>query len=329
MSAITSKRVLVTGGSGFIGANLVRRLRADGHEVHLILRPTASDWRLRDIRASVAIHVVDMGDATAMTKALEQLKPQWVFHLAAHGGYSFQSDVAEMVRTNYVCTANLVSAAVQVGIEILVNVGSSSEYGFKDHAPTEDEPTTPNSYYAVTKAAATEFCCYAAKAHGIPIPTVRLYSVYGPFEDPRRLLPTLIVHALEKRWPQLVAPDTCRDFVYVDDVIAALLLLAANPPRDLGAIYNLGSGRPTSIGELVAAAAKLFGVEETPDWNSLPPREWDTNVWISNPTKAELALGWMAQTNLRDGMAAFSTWLQADPARLKYYRHHIFTAAKG
>jgi UDP-glucose 4-epimerase len=326
---MASKRVLVTGGFGFVGANLVRRLLADGHEVHLFLRSESSDWRLRDIRSQVSTEAIDLSDAAAVTRAISERKPMWVFHLAAHGGSSFQTDVAEMVRTNYVCTANLVAACVKAGVEIMVNVGSSSEYGFKDHAPAEDEPGKPNSYYAVTKAAATEFCGYAAREHGVPIPTVRLYSVYGPFEDPRRLIPTLLVHALERRWPPLVAPDTCRDFVYVDDVVEALMAIAQRPPVDVGAIYNVGCGRPTSIGELVAVAAELFGIAETPEWNSMPPRAWDTNVWISNPTKIELEYGWAAQSNLRTGVAAFSTWLQADPARLKYYRHHIFTAAKG
>lgn len=325
---MSARRTLVTGGSGFIGANLVRRLIADGHEVHLLLKPGSSDWRLRDFRGNVTTHSVDLTDAAAVARILGEAKPEWVFHLAAHGAYSFQTDVSEMVRTNYVCTANLVAACVEAGIQIMVNVGSSSEYGFKDHAPTEDEPTTPNSYYAVTKAAATEFCCYAARAHKVPIPTLRLYSVYGPYEDPRRLIPTLVVHALERRWPQLVAPDTCRDFVYVDDVLDALLALAARPPHDPGAIYNLGSGRPTSIGELVSVAADVFGVQETPEWNSMPARSWDTNVWISNPTKIEVEYDWAAKTKLRDGIKAFAAWLEAEPARLKYYRHHILAAAK-
>jgi nucleoside-diphosphate-sugar epimerase len=320
------RKVLITGGSGFIGANLTRRLLADGHDVHLLLRPQFADWRLRDLRTHVSLHIVDPTRSDEIEFVMQRIKPAWIFHLASHGGYSWQTDAAEIVRTNYLCTTILAQACLKSGVEIMVHTGSSSEYGIKDHAPAEDEITEPNSTYAVTKAAATQFCRFAARAHRVPMPTLRLYSVYGPYEDPRRLLPTLIVHALEKRWPPLVAPETSRDFVHVDDAIAALIALAQQPPTDPGAVYNLGSGRQTSLRELVEIAAEVFGLREAPAWNTMPPHSWDTNVWVANPAKIKAEYGWSPQTDLRRGLPSFATWLQADPARWEFYRQYALAA---
>src|SRR6185436_2537188 len=114
-----------------------------------------------------------------------------------------------------------VQAGLRVGFEAFVNAGSSSEYGFKDHAPAETEWLEPNSDYAVTKAAATLYCRQVAVSGRLPLCTLRLYSIYGPYEEPTRLIPTLILHGTEGALPALAAPDTARDYVHVDDASEA------------------------------------------------------------------------------------------------------------
>jgi UDP-glucose 4-epimerase len=318
------KKVLITGGSGFIGANLAQRLVAEGHAVHLLLRPSFADWRLRDLRPHLSIHVGDLAESDAVDAVLQRVRPDWVFHLAAHGAYSFQNDIEQIVRTNYLGTTVLVQACLKIGVEIVVHAGSSSEYRVKDSASIGAGATGLVGAYGATKAAATQFCRSIAGAHQISIPTLRLYSVYGPYEDPRRLFPALIVHGVEKRWPPLASPTTARDFVYVDDVCDAFLAVAQNPPADPGAIYNVGSGRQTTLRELVALAAEFFRITAQPSWNSLPSRPWDTDVWISDPTKIKAEAHWSAKTDLSAGLGRMAEWLQADPQRLDYYREHTF-----
>src|ERR1017187_2863638 len=150
------KRAIVTGGSGFVGANLTRRLLADGHEVHLFLRPGYQPWRIDAIRAQVRIHELHLHELDAVTRVVRQIRPDWIFHLAANGAYSWQTDLTQMTRTNIQGTMNLVTACVQNGFEAFVNAGSSSEYGYRNHPPAETEFLEPNSHYAVTKAAATD-----------------------------------------------------------------------------------------------------------------------------------------------------------------------------
>ena len=122
------RRVLITGGSGFVGANLTRRSLRDGHEVHLLLRPGHDDWRLRDLDGQLFRHAVDVTVREAVAAAVAAIRPEWVFHLAAYGAYSWQEDLDRMLRTNVLGTVYLVRSAVRHGAEAIVNTGSSSEY---------------------------------------------------------------------------------------------------------------------------------------------------------------------------------------------------------
>ena len=314
------KRVLITGGTGFVGANLARRLLGDGHAVHLLVGAGHRTWRLAGVLAEVVRHEADLRDAGAVRRAVAAVRPDWVFHLAAHGAYSWQTDARAIVATNVLGTVHLVEACRRTGFEVFVNTGSSSEYGWKDHAPAEDEGLEPNSAYAVAKASATLFCRQAARAARLSIPTLRLYSVYGPYEEPNRFLPALVVHGLEGTYPPLAAPDVARDYVHVEDVVDAYLRLAGNPPADPGAVYNLGTGVQTTLRQAVEAAAGLFRYRGEPAWGSMPNRGWDTTVWVADARKARRELGWEPRFTLADGLRAFRAWFETHPELLAHYR---------
>ena len=313
------KRVLLTGGSGFIGANLTRRLVADGHEVHLLLRRDHDPWRLAAIRQDIHRVDGDVTDERALTGAVAVARPDWVFHLAAYGAYPAQTDPRQAARTNVDGTIGLLEAAAGRGFEAFVHAGSSSEYGIKDHAPREDEPAVPNSAYAATKVAATTYCSYVARRDRSRVTTLRLYSAYGPFEEPSRLFPTLIVHALDGRLPPLAQPDIARDYVAVGDVCDAFILAAERGPLG-GSVYNVATGRQTSLAELVEIVRRTFGVTQGPVWGSFPDRAWDTNVWIGDATRIRHELGWAPRTALADALPAMADWLRADPTVLARYR---------
>ena len=314
-----SRRVFVTGASGFVGANLARRLLDEGHGVHLLLRANHKPWRLEDIRKDVAVYEADLTDMQGLQKAVSTARPEWVFHLAAHGAYPNQTDLDQMIATNVQGTANLLRAAERAEAEAFVNSGSSSEYGYKDHAPSEDELTEPNSHYAVTKVAATHLCRLAGQREGSHVVTLRLYSVYGPYEEPRRLVPTLIVQGLAGRLPPLVNPDVARDYVHVDDACEAFLLAAATPKQEPGVVYNVGSGVQTSLRQIVDVARRLLGVHAAPVWGSMPERSWDTNVWVSDPTRITTRLGWSARQDLQSGLQQTIDWFKLHPEQLDRY----------
>lgn len=304
------KRALLTGASGFVGANLARRLLRDGHEVHLLLRPSHAPWRVEEIRSAVRAHEAELADRASVASLLERVRPDWVFHLAAHGAYASQTDVREMVRTNVLGTLNLVEAALAHGVQAIVHTGSSSEYGFKDHAPREDEALEPNSDYAVTKAAATLFCAERGRVDHAPVVTLRLYSVYGPYEEPTRLIPRLVTRGLEGELPPLVAPETARDYVHVDDVVEAYLGAAAAAARLPGAVFNVGTGTQTTLREVVGAARDLLSIAREPEWGSMPARSWDTATWVADARRIQAELGWRPRYAFRAGLAATIEWFR-------------------
>ena len=299
----------MSGAAGFVGANLVRRLVTDGHEVFAILQPTTDTWRLDDVDV---LHRFggDIADETDVDRAFVVARPDWIFHLAAHGAYSFQTNVVAMAQSNVVGMATILAAAQRHGCTVLINTGTSSEYGDRDHAPPEDEPPRPNSDYAATKAAAT-WLCLRARQRGVPVTTLRLYSAYGPFEEERRLVPTLLRAALAGKWPPLADPTVVRDYVYVEDVVDAYIAAASAPL--LSPVYNVASGVQTSLADIVARVGEIFSIREEPAWGGYPKRAWDTQVWVGDPALIRAELGWKATTTLTEGMTRSADWLAIHP----------------
>jgi nucleoside-diphosphate-sugar epimerase len=312
-------RTLITGATGFVGANLARRLLADGHSVTAFVRPGYQAWRIQDLMAgggSFAVNVIDLSDAAAVRALVGRVQPDWAFHLAVHGAYSSQTDVHQMVASNITSTITLLDACIEAGCTAFVNTGSSSEYGYKDHAPDESEAVDPNSAYAVTKTAATHYVRLRAVQTGVRALTLRLYSVYGAYEEPTRLIPTLIARGLRGELPPLVNPNIARDYVYADDVNDAYLLAAEH--GESGAIYNVGTGVQTTLSEAVDVARRVLGIAVEPQWGSMPDRAWDTNVWVANPARL-MGLGWTPRHPFAEGFAAFAAWLRDAGAHHERY----------
>ena len=314
------KRVIITGASGFVGSNLSRRLLQEGCDLHLFVRRGSNLWRIESILKQLHIYEVDFADKEALTDVVRKIQPDWIFHLAAHGTYSCQADFRQMIQTNIIGTINLVEACLKTGFEVFVNTGSSSEYGFKNHPVSETECLEPNSHYAVTKASATLFCSYTAQSKKVHIPTLRLYSVYGPYEEPTRLIPTLILEGLSGRFPPLVRPEISRDFVYVADVEDAYLLAATRPRQEFGAIYNVGSGIQISLRDVVEVVRREMKITFEPEWGTMVDRTWDTNVWVADSHKIRKELGWQSTHTFEEGFQKTAKWFLNTPGILSIYQ---------
>jgi dolichol-phosphate mannosyltransferase len=309
--------VVITGASGFVGANLIRRFAASGARVIGVEGPGGVDWRTRGVTRTDRVELVklDICSESDVKAFIREAQPLAVINCAAYGAYPSQTEANRIYRVNFDAVRYMLEALRgSRSFRAFIQAGSSSEYGLNCTAPREDAPTTPDSDYAVSKVATTALIqCYATK-YGVPGWILRLYSVYGPFEDFSRLMPRLLLKAREKDLPPLVNPKISRDFVHVDDVGRAFEAIVERADRlPPGEIYNVGAGARVTLEELVAVARAAFAIEKAPEWGSMPDRHWDHADWYSDPRKAGLHLGWTAQTSLVEGLKETMRWMEAHP----------------
>jgi len=301
--------VLILGASGFIGANLFRMLLAARQDIF----GTASRlpaWRLESLPED---HVVasDLLVSSNITALLDNIKPLTIFDCVSYGAYSFERDPDLVYRTNLNCKVKLLEELQKRSIRMFVHAGSSSEYGTLSAGPKENSAGLPNSHYAASKVAIAEVLKYMGKECGLPCANLRLYSVYGPYEDSSRLVPTLIAKGMESQLPPLVDPQTSRDFIFVDDACEAFVDTALNLPEDLyGESFNIGSGRCLTIAEVATITKDIFAIKADPVF-SMPGREWDVPDWFADPRKAKKHLNWQARTIFETGLQRTEKWIRS------------------
>ncbi|MEP6503059.1 MAG: NAD-dependent epimerase/dehydratase family protein [Betaproteobacteria bacterium] len=302
--------ILVTGASGFIGANLYKEIAAVRRDVFAVVRQDKG-WRLADVHDDKVI-AVDLNDANATKNLVDSVQPRTVFNCVAYGAYSFEEDADLIYRTNFLALSNLATELAKYSLAALVHTGSSSEYGANCAAPSEDGMRDANSHYAVSKGAASDFLHFVGKHRGLPCVNLRLYSVYGPLEDTSRLIPNLLRQALAGRLPPLVDARTSRDFVHVTDVCRALITAALRMHPDIyGESFNIGSGTRTTIGELAETTRTLFSIADAPVFGTMEGRNWDLADWYADASKALDVLGWQPEIALEDGLRQTSAWVQS------------------
>lgn len=300
--------IIVTGASGFVGANLFKMVSAVRDDVFAVVRQDRN-WRLAGCREDQVV-TVDLNDHAAAQNLIQTLAPQTVFDCVAYGAYSFEEKTALIYETNFQSVVHLVELLSTQPFAAFVHAGSSSEYGINCSAPSEEARFEPNSAYSVSKVAVSTYLRYMGKQRNFPCVNLRLYSVYGPLEDTSRLFPNLLRHALKGSLPPLVDPRTSRDFVHVDDVCAAFIMAAVKMhPGLYGEAFNIGSGTKTTIGELAELTRQEFKIAAQPQFGTMDGRAWDLAEWYANPAKAQEILGWKAEIPLVQGLRSMSEWV--------------------
>ena len=309
MGSLDGKRVLITGATGFIGANLARRCLESGSEVYILTRITSDRWRIEDILTELHDYKADLSDYERLETILPEISPDIVYHTAVYGGDFAQKNFRIMVESNLLGTVNLITACKKVDLELFVNTGSSSEYGVKTAPMSEDDLLEPVNDYGISKSSATLYCQAKARSEELPIITLRLFSPYGSFEGPGRLISSTILACLREECPRISSRDFVRDFVYINDVFSAYLK-AADSPCFGGKIFNIVSGKQHSVGEVVDTVLWLTGNKVTPIIDI--PQKWQNEpvVWQADISRARTYLGWCPEYDLERGLDATIKWFQ-------------------
>ena len=295
----------VTGATGFVGSHLVRRLVQDGDDVHVLCRPQSNLRRIRDLLPSLRVHSASLVDPVAMRQVLRAARPDYVFHLGAATVVAGAAGRAEdLVEVNLLGTMNLIEACEVTDYRGLVVTGDAFEYSPSDRPLREASACQPDSAHGASKLAATLFAERMARDRQHPIVTLRLFSPYGPGDHPRRLVPQTIAGALAGTPLALSRPDIVRDWVYVEDLPELYLEAAARAATLSGGIFNAGSGRAASLGEMVDRILGLTGSRAPARWGTLPAPEHDRYPWIADMTRTFRIFAWRPVTSLEKGLEA-------------------------
>jgi nucleoside-diphosphate-sugar epimerase len=278
--------------------------------VHLLIEPGSDTWRINDILESVYIHAIDMIDFDGLKALVSTHHFIEYYHLAAYGGMAFEQDADQIYRVNFGGTQTLLNAAMAVGFELFINTGSSSEYGKKDAPMREDDFLEPASHYAIAKAAATHYCSLFNATQKLPIYTIRPLTVYGPRELHSRLIPTIVAGAHEGKTLRLASPHNLRDFIYVDDIIDAYLILAEKKPAEYS-IFNIGSGVESTVADVVATTEKVMHKKLDVVYGHAESRPWEPQHWRADISRAQQVLGWQPKYSLEQGLTAMVVWYEA------------------
>jgi nucleoside-diphosphate-sugar epimerase len=276
----------VTGAGGFVGQHLVRRLRADAWDVVALTRRQA-----------------DLTDAAVTASAIRAADPDAVFWLAASRS---RGDARERAATVTVNASPSWIDALSARCQVVVRLGSSTEYAPATRPLTEDSPLTSHGFFGMTKAAGSLLLLAAAAERGIRAAVLRAFQVYGPGDHPSRLVPTVMQAARTGSVVPLTPPGCRRDWVWIGDVIDACIRAADVDALPAGQVLNIGTGIQTANEELVEIARQVTGRPIPVAVGADPGRPWDTANWVSDPTLAATLLDWKASVSLEEGLGR--TW---------------------
>lgn len=304
MEATFSGSVLVTGGSGFIGRHLCRRLRELGADVHATSRQPnigqgvssgvgSDDWRW---------HQVDVADGEAVGRLMDTVQPRVVYHLASHVvGARDRELVKSTFDANLASTVHLLDAAARLGCDRFVQVGSLEE-------PDLDEPlAAPSSPYAAAKAAASSYGRMFHQLYETPVVLARLFMVYGPAQMAlKKLVPYVILSLLRGATPQLSSGTRPVDWIFVDDVVEGLVRISQVSGL-AGQRVDLGSGQLHTIQQVVQTLYGLFDRSDVPTFGGLADRPME-QVRKAQTGLTARQLGWSPSISLEDGLRRTIDW---------------------
>jgi nucleoside-diphosphate-sugar epimerase len=310
-------KILITGATGFIGANLAHFLLSNGNDVAVTARNASNTWRIDDIKEDLTIFPMDITNLDDVKAIFTSYKPDVVINTAAYGGYHFEKNIWKIFNVNLNGTMNLVENFLKSNSSILINTGSSSEYGFKERAMQENDHLDPYGSYAVSKAASTLYCRSRSLEENRKIVTLRLFSAYGYYEESHRLIPYILTSAMESSKLQLNNPNNVRDFIFIEDILQAYVrIIERMDSINGGEIFNVGSGLETSVNRIVEIAENITGQELKIEWKHSEERIGDKAIhWVADISKITRELNWKPTYSLEEGLSKTYRWLKENVSK--------------
>ena len=301
--------VLVTGASGFIGTHLVASLVRQGMDVVSVSRKSGFQEDKRHFR-------VDLCDTAAVQRLFRQFNFSSVVHLAAAGVSEETENIEGLVAVNTLATGAFARIALANKVQRFVYVGSAFEYRPQAHPMDESTPLGAPNLYGASKAAGWMMLDSLFRLEGLPLVTLRPFSVYGPGENPAKLVPYVIAQALQSEPIRLTLGSQVRDYVFVEDVVEALRL-GLTGPASPGQVYNVGTGpqEAQTVRQFVEQILGAMGAPLRLCWFDRAARSrLDPPYLVSDPTRAHIELGWRPRVRFEEGLTRTIEWYKSTNA---------------
>ena len=253
-------RLFLAGGSGFIGSNILHYFLGRGAELHVLVRGTTDMWRISDVMKDINLHIGDLSNEHHLREVFSKVKPDVVINSSGVVRGFSMSDQMGVIQGNFINTVNIVNVCIESNIDTFLNTGSAYECGFS-HDPISEYncQNAPIGLYGVTKRAEREYVEMVARKFSKNYITMRLFTPFGYYDSPHRLIPHIITSLIHDEIPNVKNPKAGRDFIFIDDAAGAFHKIA----RDPGLLGNkhtidIATGKLTKVSEIAATLFKMF-----------------------------------------------------------------------
>jgi UDP-glucose 4-epimerase len=306
-------RILLTGATGFVGSHLLRRLVDAGrHEVAALVRPGNNRGRIPDLVGRFTPIEGDLAGLGAVEASCAAFEPEAVVHLAWSGvGNRSRNDPRQADNVRQVL--DLVELARRIGTRHWIGLGSQAEYGPCAGAIDEQTPTRPTTLYGVTKLCGGLLAGRLCAEHGMRFAWLRLFSSYGPGDDPQWMIPYLMLTLLRGGRPALTWAEQRWDYIYVADVAEAIARVAETPGA--AGVYNLGSGAAHALRDIIERIRDRIDPHLALGFGEVPYRPDQVMHLQPDIGRLRRELGWSAAVGLDEGLERTLEWYRVHRAR--------------
>ena len=301
-------RVFVTGATGFVGSHVLRLLVERGEPAAALVRPGSDRRRIADLEGRFELLEADLDRVERIAAELRSFAPEVVVHLAWEGVGNRYRDAPLQLERNLPRTVRLVEVAADAGAGKWVGMGSQAEYGPADVAIAEDRPPRPTTLYGEAKLTVSKAAARLCDELGMDFAWLRLFSVYGPMDEPGWLIPMLIRELLAGGSPPLTAGTQRWDYLYVTDVAEAVLRTAAE--RRAVGVFNLGSGEPRTVRSIAEAIRDRIAPGLELRFGELPFRNDQILHLEADTRRLREATGWRPRVPFDAGITQTIEWFR-------------------